>query len=97
MFAGRSLHPYAKVALIAALLFLVVTSLRTIAVLPIAIGLVVWGGYQIVRSERRRGPRRARPSKARANITAKRERTLPTVKAIRIDPDENLTVPKDWR
>ena len=94
MINGRPIHPLLKVALVVVVGYLVLGQLIHYALLPLAAGLVAWGIYRIVRAERRAAPRRA----ASAPVAGRRvRRSKSTVRSIRIDPDAELRVPKDWR
>lgn len=94
MIYGRPIPPYLRIALIVVLGYLVVTQLLHYALFPIVLGMVAWGGYQIYRAERRMSPTSSPPK----SMWARRaKRPLKIVKSIRLDPEKDLRVPKDWR
>lgn len=94
MFNGRPIHPLARVAIIVVVGYLLLTQAIHYALLPVVLALVAWGGYQIYKSERRITPR---PASRNPFDVRRVRRARPSVRAIRIDPDKDLTVPKDWR
>lgn len=94
MINGRPIHPFLKIAIVVVIGYLLVSQLIRYALLPTAIALVAWGGYQIFKSERRRMPTTPRRS---GGWPGRSKRQLKVVKNIRIDPKRDLTVPKDWR
>lgn len=83
MIDGRRLHPFVKIALVVVVGYVVVSVSIRYALFPIAVGIVAWGGYQIYKAERRGS---SKPKRARASL-----------KRVRIDPEKDLTIPKDWR
>lgn len=94
MINGRPVPPLLKIAIVAVLGFVIVGQLIHYALLPTAIVLVAWGAYQIYKSERRAVPR---ASNARSFWARRAKRSPKSVKLVRIDRNEDLTVPKDWR
>ncbi|GAC1401346.1 MAG: hypothetical protein NVS2B8_08860 [Vulcanimicrobiaceae bacterium] len=96
MLNGRPIHPLLKLALVLAIGYVVVGPLVHVALLPVTLALVGWGGYQIYKAERRAGPRA--PSPRPRPPTLRLIKRPPTrVKSVRFDPNEDLKVPKDWR
>ncbi len=94
MINGRPIHPFLKVAVIVVIGYVLLSQLIHYALLPVAVGLVVWGGYQILKAERRGIPQVTRRSAFPARRT---KRPSKTVETLRLDPKTDLTVPKDWR
>lgn len=93
MFAGRPVQTWLKVALIAIVAYVLLGHFVRYAVLPLAVGLVGYIVYRIVVAEssrtglrpvRREKPVRRLARGARLNV-------------VRFDPNEDVTVPKDWR
>lgn len=94
MMNGRPIPPWLKIAIAVILGFVVVSQLVRYALLPTAIALVAWGGYQIYKSERGVIPRAPKAN----SFWARRARRPPkSLKIVRIDRNKDLTVPKDWR
>ena len=94
MLNGRPIHPLLAVAIVFVIGYLVVGPFVHVALLPVVLGLVGYGGYQIYRAERRVGPQTPR----RRRKTLRLLKGRPTrVKSVRLDPNEDLKVPEDWR
>ncbi len=94
MLNGRPIHPLLKVALVFVIGYLVLGPLVHVALLPLVLALVGWGGYQIYKSERRAGPRVPSPRLRRLRLL---KRPPTRVKSVRFDPNEDLKIPRDWR
>ena len=94
MLNGRPLHPLLKFAIVLLTGYLVLGPLVHVALFPVVLALVGWGGYQIYKAERRSNPRPPRPRRR----TLRHLKLPPTrVKSVRFDPNEELKVPRDWR
>ncbi len=94
MINGRPIPPLLKIAIAVILGFVVVGQLIHYALLPTAVALVAWGGYQIYKSERGAIPRAPKANSFWARRTKPQPKGL---KIVRIDRNKDLTVPKDWR
>ena len=94
MLNGREFQPLLKFALVLVIGYLVLGPLVRVALFPVVLALVGWGGFQIYTSERRASPRTPSPRSRKRRLL----KPLPTgVKSVRFDPNEDLKVPKDWR